>query len=282
MKKGLVLEGGAMRGLFTAGVIDVMMENNIEYDGAIGVSAGATFGCNYKSKQIGRVFRYNLNFAHDPRFASLQSLIKTGDLYGADFCYHRIPDEFDPMDYETYRNNPMEFYVVCTNAQTGKAEYFLLDKMDEKQIRIMRASASMPVVSNTVEIDGIPYLDGGIADSIPIRAFENLGYDRNVVVLTRPLYYRKKTGASMKLIKPLLKDQPKVMEALENRADVYNQTLDYIKVKEMKKEIFVIRPEYSLHIGKVEHDTSKIQEAYVQGREVMSKQIDALKEFLNQ
>ena len=190
MKKGLILEGGAMRGMFTAGVIDVMMENGIEFDGAIGVSAGAAFGCNYKSRQIGRAIRYNMRFCNDPRYCGLRTLLKTGDLYSKDFCYKEVPLKHDIFDFETFRNNPMEFYVVCTDVETGKPVYKKCDNFDNNNFEWIRASASMPIVSNIVEIDGTKLLDGGVADSIPIRYFESIGYDKNVVILTQPRGYK--------------------------------------------------------------------------------------------
>ena len=178
MKTGLVLEGGAMRGMYTAGVLDIFMENNITVDGAIGVSAGATFGCNFKSKQIGRSIRYNMKYSHDPRYVGIRSLIKTGDLYGADFCYKELPNKLDLFDVETYQKNPMEFYVVATDINTGKPVYHLCPDGDERDIEWYRASASMPLVSRIVKIDGIELLDGGIADAIPIHKFQEMGFEK--------------------------------------------------------------------------------------------------------
>ena len=196
-KTGLVLEGGAMRGLFTAGVMDTLMEKNIRFDGLIGVSAGAAFGCNYKSRQIGRVLRYNKRFCRDKRYCSLFSLLKTGDLFGADFCYRRLPDELDPFDRETYNNDPMAFYLVCTDVHTGLAHYQSCPVVDEKCFEWMRASASMPLVSRIVKVENGEYLDGAIADSIPLRFFETQGYSKNVVVLTQPAGFNKKASKAM-------------------------------------------------------------------------------------
>ena len=184
MKKGLVLEGGAMRGLFTAGVIDVMMEAHVEPDGLIGVSAGAAFGCNYKSRQPGRAIRYNKTFAHDSRFCSWQSLLKTGDLYNAEFGYHVIPTKYDVFDNAAYDANPMEFIAVCTDVETGKPVYKSLPKVTPTTYDWIRASASMPLVSKVVELEGMKVLDGGVADSIPLEYFENIGYEKNLVILT--------------------------------------------------------------------------------------------------
>jgi len=281
MKKGLVMEGGAMRGMFTAGVTDVMMENNIEFDGAIGVSAGATFGCNVKSKQIGRSLRYNKLYCNDKRYCSLHSLVTTGNLFNEEFCYHTIPDELDVFDTETFYANPMEFYVVCTDVLTGKPVYKKIEEEDrELFVEWARASASLPLLAKIVEIEGLKLLDGGMADSIPVKYFESIGYDRNVVILTRPKGYVKKTSKSLKLMKILLAKYPKLIEAVENRADMYNQTIEYICKKEEKGEIFVIRPNEILPIERMESDPDNLQLVYDIGRENMLKRLDELKEFL--
>ena len=189
MKIGLVLEGGAMRGMYTAGVLDVLMENEITVDGAIGVSAGACFGCNYKSRQIGRSIRYNLKYCRDPRYISIRSLLFSGDIYNAKFCYEELPVHLDPFDVEAYQKNPTEFYVVATDVNTGKAVYQRLDKGDGDDIQWIRASASMPLVSRIVKIGEQELLDGGIADSIPFEWFVANGYEKNIVVLTQPKGY---------------------------------------------------------------------------------------------
>ena len=191
MKTGLVLEGGAMRGMFTAGVLDAMMNNNITVDGTIGVSAGATFGCNFKSKQIGRTIRYNMKYSKDPRYVGIRSLIKTGDLYGADFCYREIPEKLDVFDTKTYQENPMAFYVVATDVNTGKPVYHLCPTGEADDIEWYRASASMPLVSRIVKINGLELLDGGISDSIPIKKFREMGYEKNILILTQHDGYRK-------------------------------------------------------------------------------------------
>lgn len=280
MKKGLVLEGGAMRGLFTAGVLDVMLEHNIEFDGAVGVSAGACFGCNYKSKQIGRTLRYNKRFAKDKRYCSLYSLLTTGDLYGADFCYHEIPEKLDVFDEETYENNPMEFYVVCTDAETGEPVYHRIDTGNEENLEWIRASASMPVVSRAVEIGGKKLLDGGISDSIPLDWFTSIGYDRNVVVLTRPADYVKEPLLMKHGMKLLLKKYPAVYEKLLVRHEMYNRTTEKIREMQKKGEVFVIQPAHPLGIGKVEHDPEKMEQVYRIGRMTMEAQLADLKKFI--
>ncbi|MBR2471111.1 MAG: patatin family protein [Clostridia bacterium] len=281
MKKGLVLEGGAMRGMFTAGVMDVLMENDITFDGAIGTSAGAAFGCNYKSHQIGRVIRYNKKYCRDKRFVSLRSLITTGDLYGADFAYRELPRELDIFDTDTFSSSPMEFYITCTDVETGEAVYRKCEKGDDEDLLWMRASASLPLASRIVEIGERKFMDGGMADSISVKHLQSLGYDRNVVVLTQPLDYEKKKNKLLPILKLVYKKYPKFIKALETRHERYNETLQYIKDSEKKKEIYVIRPPYKLEIGAVEHDPEKLQKVYDIGRREAEKHIEEIKEFLN-
>ena len=216
MKTGFILDGGAMRGMYTAGVLDVMMENNIWVDGAVGVSAGAVFGCNYKSKQIGRTIRYNKKYGRDPRYAGFHSLLKTGDYFGTEFCYHEIPEKLDPFDTETFEKNPVEFYVVGTDVTTGKAVYHKCTNGKDKDLEWFRASASMPLLSNIVEVDGYRLLDGGIADSIPIEWFRSIGYERNIVILTRDKTYRKKKNKMIPLFKTVLHKYPEVARAMNH------------------------------------------------------------------
>ena len=282
MKTGLVMEGGAMRGLFTAGVIDVMMENGIEYDGAIGVSAGAAFGCNYKSHQIGRVIRYNTTFAHDHRMCSIRNLVFTGDLYGADFCYNVLPRQLDVMDEETYLASPMKFYVVATDTETGQAVYHELDDLGQKNMDWMRASASMPVVSRPVEIDGKTYLDGGISDSIPLKAFEDMGYERNVVILTRPKGYFKKPQSMKKAMDMMLRKYPAIAEALRTRHLRYNDTLMYIERQKRDGKAYVIYPRQPLAVGKVEHDPQMMRQAYYEGRLEGQRHLETVRKFLEE
>ena len=202
--RGLILEGGAMRGMFTCGALDVFMEQGIVFDGMIGVSAGAVFGCNYKSRQPGRALRYNKRYCADKRYCSFDSLLRTGDLYNAEFCYHTLPTELDVFDTAAFQKNPMAFYVTCTDVTTGKAVYHRCDNGDGEDILWMRASASMPLVSRVVEIGEEKLLDGGIADSVPLEYMESLGYRGNVVILTQPLDYMKKPNNLVPLARTLL------------------------------------------------------------------------------
>jgi len=278
---GLVLEGGAMRGLFTAGVLDVLMENDIVLDGTIGVSAGAVFGCNYQSGQIGRTLRYNLRFCREWRYCSIRSLLLTGDLYGAKFCYWKLPMELDKMDYPAYAANPHPFYVVCTDMETGEAVYKHCPQADGEYRDWFRASASMPLVSRMVEIDGRKLLDGGIVDSVSIRYFESIGYDRNVVILTQPEGFVKTASRGLPFIQRMLRKYPKAAQAMEHRHETYNETMAYIAQREEAGAAFVIRPPKALDMSRTEHDPVKLQAAYDLGRKEALRRLEELKAFLN-
>ncbi len=280
MKTGLVLEGGAMRGMFTAGVLDVFMENAVTFDGMVGVSAGAAFGCNFKSRQIGRALRYNVNYCRDKRYCSFRSLIKTGDMYGADFCYREIPKKLDVFDDKAYDENPMKFYAVCTDVENGAPCYFRCDRSDDEFTEILRASASMPLVSRMVGIRGRLFLDGGVSDSIPLKFFEKEGYGRNIVVLTRPLGYAKKKSCVVPLMKLKYKKYPQLVRAMEQRHIVYNETLEYIAKKEAAGEILVIRPQKELALSRTEHDGEKLKAAYNEGVAQAQRRLSEIKAFL--
>ena len=281
MKYGLVLEGGAMRGMFTAGVTDVLMENGIKFDGAAGVSAGAVFGCNYKSWQPGRTIRYNTRFAHDKRYCSKRSLICSGNLYNAEFCYHVVPKKLDVFDFETYEKSPMAFYIVCTDVETGRPVYFNCHKMDDRGLEWMRGSASLPFVSKIVEVDGRKLLDGGISDSIPLRFMEKNGYDKNIVVLTRPRDYKKSPSKMKGLMRTALKKYPELVRAIEKRPAMYNSQLEYIRNSEKEGRALVIAPDEPLPLKRVEHDPDKLREAYRLGRLAAKEKLQEIKMFLD-
>lgn len=276
-KRGLILEGGAMRGMFTAGVLDVFLENGIEFDGAVGVSAGAVFGCNYKSKQIGRAIRYNKRFMGDKRYCSISSLIKTGDLFNAKFCYETLPYELDIFDFETYKNNPLEFYCVCSDLKTGKPVYKILEECDKAGLTWMRASGSMPLASNPVEIDGYTLLDGGITDSIPLKYFEDLGYDKNVVILTQPRTYKKKPNSLIPLMKIMLRKYPAIVEAMVHRHEMYNAETEYVFAQEAKGLVTVICPDEDLNLSRTEKNPDELQRVYDIGREVGLRYVEQLR-----
>ena len=279
MKRGLVLEGGAMRGLFSAGITDVMMEAGIEPDGLIGVSAGAAFGCNYKSRQPGRAIRYNTRFAKDPRYSGLRSLLKSGDYFNAEFGYHVVPREYDIFDTEAFEQNPMVFIVVCTDVLTGKAVYHRMDRVSFDELEWLRASASMPLASRVVEVEGRKLLDGGVADSIPLEYFESIGYDRNVVILTQPAGFVKEPNKLMPLMRLGLRRYPKMVEALAMRHEMYNRQLEYVRQAEREGRCLVIRPEEKIPIGHISHDPEQMRRVYEIGRKMGERYIDRIKAF---
>ncbi len=279
-KKGLVCEGGAMRGIYTAGVLDVFMEKGIETDMLMGVSAGACFGCNYISGQIGRTIRYNIKYAKDPRYCSFRSLFRTGDIYGYEFCYHELPERLDPFDFDSFKKSSREFYIVATSVETGKAVYIKLENMDRKDMEWVRASASMPMVSNTVVIDGHKYLDGGIADSIPVEAAMNLGFEKNIVILTRPEGYQKKPEPLYPLEKIRYRHYPEFLDTLAHRHEDYNRELEIVKKLEAEGKAFVIRPSELPAAGRIEHDPEKLNSTYLLGRKDAEAALDDLRDFL--
>ncbi len=262
-KFGLVLEGGGMRGIYTAGVLDVFLRHNINFDGVIGVSAGAIHGGTFVSGQMGRNLRYYKKYCCDSRFVSVKNFLKTGDIVGEEFCYHTIPDVLDIFDYEAFKNNPTRFYAVCSNIETGLAEYLPIKDM-KRDIDVMRASASLPYLSRFVEINGNKYLDGGCTDSVPVKAFQKMGYKHNIVVLTRPVEYVKKEELSL-LPKIMYRKYPKFAKVLLNRHNNYNNTVNEICNMENEGSIFVIRPTFPLEIGRLEKNPEKLQEIYDTG-----------------
>ena len=279
MKTALIMEGGAMRGMFTCGVMDVLMENRIQFDGAAGISAGAVFGCNFKSRQIGRPVRYNKKYCRDSRYCSIRSLIRTGDLYGADFCYRELPDVLDPFDRKTFADNPMEFYAGATDVATGKCVYHLCMDGGERDMLWLRASTSMPVVSRPVEIDGQVYLDGGISDAVPYAFMEHQGYDRNVIVLTQPKGYRKKPEA-LSIMKLFLRRLPKTCEAMEHRHEMYNRQMDELDRMEAEETALIIRPPEDLKIGHTEKNPEELERVYQIGRGETMRRLAEIQSWL--
>ena len=281
MKTGLIMEGGAMRGMFTAGVLDVLMENGLVTDGAIGVSAGAVFGCNYKSHQIGRVIRYNTEYCNDKRYASFKNLFKTGNLYSEQFCYHEVPEKLDPFNEAAFADSPMDFFVVCTDVKTGEPIYHKCRKGDAEDVRWMEASASMPLAAKIVKIGHYGLLDGGVADSIPVRFFESIGYKRNLIILTQPKGYTKKKNKLLPAIRARYFRYPAFVEAVADRHERYNETLSYISMLEQAGKDYVIRPPIPLEIGAMERDPAQLRRVYETGRAVAQIQVEKIRDFLN-
>ena len=278
MKTGLVLEGGAMRGMYTAGVMDILMDHDIRFDGIIGVSAGALFGVNYLSRQRGRVIRYNKKYNGHRDYLGIVPLLREGNIVSTRYAYDRVPRLYDVFDNETFKAAQAEFYAVVTNLKTGQPEYMQVKDVFE-QMDVLRASGSMPFVSKPVRIGEQYYLDGGVSDSIPFAFFEKQGYDRLVVVLTRDLEYRKK-AISPVFIEAGYHKYPEFCRQLKNRHEVYNRSVRMLKRQEEKGEIFVIRPSVPIGIKRIETDPDKLQAVYDEGVKDAGTRMEELKEYL--
>ena len=277
-KTGLVLEGGGMRGIYTAGVLDVFMENGITFDGVIGVSAGAIHGCSFVSGQKGRSIRYYMKYCRNWQFMSFRSLLLTGNIAGEKFCYHTLPEKLDPYDYEAFKKSPTKFYVGCSNVETGKPEYIRITDM-KNQIDVIRASASLPYVSRLVKTEGMKLLDGGCTDSIPLMKFREMGFTKNVVILTRPKGYQKEPE-QLVMAKLCYRKYPAFVEALSHRHECYNESLRQIEELEKMGEIFVLRPDEPLKIGRLERSPEKLQQVYDIGRRDALMKMRDLKRWL--
>lgn len=274
----MVLEGGAMRGMYTAGVLDVLMEQNISADQIVGVSAGALFGVNYVSGQKGRAIRYNKRFDSDPDYLGIRPLLREGNIVSTEYAYHRVPRELDPFDNAAYQQKGTPFYAVVTNIRTGKPEYIRISDVFA-QMDVLRASGSMPLVSRPVAIGGERYLDGGISDSVPFAWMAEQGCGKLIVVLTRDASYRKKPASRAMALYRLRR--PKVAELLLNRHTRYNADLDKLRQWEVEGKAFVIRPSQPITIRSLESDPDKLQSVYDLGTADAEKSLDALKEYLN-
>ena len=280
MKIGLVLEGGGMRGLFSAGVLDALLElKELSVNGIVGVSSGALFGVNYVSKQKERAVRYNKKYADDKRYMGLYSWITTGNAVNKDFAFYELPYKLDVFDNETFKKAQTDFYVVMTNVESGKPEYVLIEDAFA-QMEYLRATSALPFASKIIEINGKKYLDGGISDSIPIDFCESLGYDKIIAVLTRPegTYKEDKLGFLYKLV---YRKYPNLVNSLLNMATDYEKVLVKIKDLENKGKIFVVRPPEVLKIGRLEKNRDKIQKVYDTGLNTGLKELDNIVKYLN-
>ncbi|ASC03147.1 patatin family protein [Fusobacterium polymorphum] len=280
MKVGLVLEGGGMRALFTAGVLDALLDvKELDIDGIVGVSAGALFGANYVSGQKERAIRYNKKYARDKRYMGLHSWITTGNAVNKEFAFYEIPFKLDVFDQEKFKQSKIDFYVVMTNVENGQAEYVLIKDVFE-QMEYLRATSALPFASKIIEINGKKYLDGGISDSIPIDYCQSLGYDKIIVVLTRPENIHKEDKLNF-LYKLVYRKYPNLVERLINMGKDYEVVLKKIKDLETENKIFVIRPPKVLKIGRLEKNEDKIQSVYDIGLNTGKKEIDNLLKYLN-
>ncbi|WP_329383228.1 patatin family protein [Anaerofustis butyriciformans] len=279
-KGGLVLEGGGMRGVYTAGVLDFFIDKDIYFENTYGVSAGICHACSYLAKQRDRAYRVNVDYLDDKRYASFYSLVTTGDYFGVKMVYEDIPNKLYPFDKKTFEEYEGNLYSVVTNMKTGEAEYIKLKDMD-KDIIYVRASSSLPLLSRIVKVDGKEYLDGGIADSIPIEKAIKDGNEKNVVVLTQPNGYRKEKNKLLPVMKIKYKKYPNFINSMANRHINYNNSLDKIKEEEEKGNVFVIRPSESLDITRLEKNKYKLEALYNLGYNDAKKAYNKLLNFIS-
>lgn len=279
-KVAMVLEGGSFRGQFTAGVLDVLLEHGVETAACYGTSAGALNGLNYKSRQIGRVNRVNLAFCNDSRYMGAQSLITTGSMVGYDFMLNDVQDRLDPFDNEAYLANPMEMYACATDIVFGTAAYLPI-RNATLDIDSVRASTSLPLVTQPVEIDGHLYLDGGTADSVPVEhALEDAGFDRAIVVLTQDRGYTKGEYGLMPAARRAYAAYPYLLDAMESRHERYNEQREHIWEYERQGRALVVAPARPVEVGHVEHDAAKLLDLYIQGRQEAQRLLGDIKEFV--
>ena len=265
----LVLEGGGLRGVFTCGVLDCFMDRGIRFPFTIGVSAGACNGLSYMSGQRGRAKSSNIDLMEKHKYIGFKYLLTQGCIMDFKLLFEDFPEKIIPYDYEAYFSNPDRFVMVTTNCLTGQAEYFEEKSSSERVMSIVKASSSLPFVTKISYVDGIPMLDGGIVDSIPVKYALEQGYENLVIILTRNKGYRKKE-AKMKAAKLFYRKYPYLQKALSQRNAVYNQTMDLIERLEAEGKAFVIRPVNPVEVGRMEKDTSRLTTLYQEGYDIAS------------
>ena len=278
---GLVLEGGGMKGIYTAGVLDFFLDKGLEFSSCYGVSAGACHLCSFLSKQRGRAYDISVDYLGDKNYCSISSLLRTGDLFGVKMCYDDIPNRLNPYDYDAFNAYPGRAFAVVTNIETGRPEYLRLREM-HRDILAVRASASLPLVSRTVRIDGKPYLDGGLSDSVPIMHSILDGNRKNVVVLTKEVGYRREPAGNLGLIRLRYAKYPKVYELMAGRHVAYNRMLDYLEAQEKNGQAFVSRPQKKSGVGRVEKDKEKLRLLYEEGYQEASESYERLMAYLEE
>ena len=278
-KTALVLEGGAMRGMYTAAVLDVLMDEGIKVDAIYATSAGVLFGVNYISGQRGRAIRYNKRFSRDKRYMGIHSLITSGNVINKDFAFYEVPFTLDVFDQEAYSRSDTKMIATVTNVHTGGVEYIEVKNV-LKQMEVLRAASAMPFVSQMVELDGQLYLDGGLADSIPLKKCQEDGYERIIVVETRPAGYRKSKPNSV-LAKLFYSKYPNLVDIINNRYIGYNAILQEIDELDAKDEIVLVRPTKELSLGRIESDPNRLQEMYDLGISDAKALLPRIKKFLS-
>lgn len=278
-KIGLILEGGGMRGIYTAGVLDFFIEKNIEVDITIGVSAGSCHASSYLSKQYKRAYNATVDYLNDKRYLSFSNLIKTGSIFGMDFMFNKIPNELNIYDYDTFAKSKSKFVVVATNCETGSPEYFELKDL-KKEIIYMQASCSIPMFANIVEIDDFKLVDGGVSDSIPIEYSLNQGYKKNIVVLTRDVTYKKNKQKFLPIVNKKYKKYPNLIKAIENRHLNYNKSLTLVNQLEKDGDVLVIRPKKPVNVSQIEKNAKKLTSLYEEGYDDAKELYDKILDFI--
>lgn len=276
---GLILEGGGMRGVYTAGVLDAFLENDIKFEKIYGVSAGSCYACSYMSGQYGRAFRVAVDYLDDPDYCGTRTFLRTGNIFGVDMLYSRIPNVLDPFDFEAYKKYPGTLYAVITDVDTGEPVYVKVKDLN-KQMWAIRASSSLPLVSKSLVVNGHTYLDGGVADSIPIRKSLADGNTKNVVILTREEGYQKEPNRAIRLLKMRYPKSKAFVKKMANRHIRYNDTLAFLEKEEEEGRVFLIRPKEKVNVGRVEKNRSKLEALYQIGLEDGRNSIAAMKEYL--
>lgn len=278
-KIGLILEGGGMRGIYTAGVLDFFIEKNIEVDITIGVSAGSCHASSYLSKQYKRAYNATVDYINDKRYLSFSNLIKTGSIFGMDFMFNKIPNELNIYDYDTFAKSKSKFVVVATNCETGSPEYFELKDL-KKEIIYMQASCSIPMFANIVEIDNFKLVDGGVSDSVPIEYSLNQGYKKNIVVLTRDITYKKNKQKFLSIVNRKYKKYPNLVKAIENRHLNYNKSLNLVNQLEKDGDVLVIRPKKPVNVSQIEKNAKKLTALYEEGYDDAKELYDKILDFI--
>lgn len=280
-KVAMVLEGGSFRCQFTAGVLDVFMENGVEVSACYGVSAGALSGLNYKSRQIGRANRVNLAFCNDSRYMGAKSFATSGSVVGYDFLLNDIQDRLDPFDNDAFEKNPMSLYAVATDVVFGTPAYLPVENA-VLDVDALRATTSLPLMTQPVEMGDAIYLDGGVADSVPVEhALEDAGFDRAIVVLTQDRTYKKGPYEFLAAAHARYAAYPYLLEALENRHERYNEQREHIWEYERQGRALVIAPPQPVEVGHIEHDPAKLLALYIQGRQEGKRRLDEMRAFIS-
>ncbi|WP_078381159.1 patatin-like phospholipase family protein [Sutcliffiella halmapala] len=280
INSGLVLEGGGLRGVYTAGVLEYFMEKELYFPYVIGVSAGACMAASYLSRQKGRNKKVNIDFVTDSRYLSYRNYFKTRQLFGMDFIFDEIPNKLVPYDYETFSNSMEQFVVVTTDCLSGEPVYYHMDEHRENMLQLIRASSSLPFVAPSIPYEGRVLLDGGIIDPIPIKKAQLDGFKKNVVILTKPAGYKKKASRFSSLIR--YKEYPKISERIQTRYQIYNDTLAYLEAEKEKESVFIFQPSKPLAASRIERNKQRLTNLYELGWNDAKENYEALQRFLEQ